>query len=109
MKKDTGIEELLKRHKIEPSARVKQSTLSQFADTLERRGRFRVILTLWKRSVPVYAVLIMIIASVGLSFYAGRSINRSGRRTRFELNSFSVQDTIFSKEISWHIAQADLL
>jgi len=109
MKKDIDIEELLKRHRIEPSARVKQSILARFVDTFERKESSGTILRFWKKSIPVYAALLIVIAAGLLSFYAGRNINKSNRQTTMHYESSNEQNGAPTEEIPWHIARVDLL
>ena len=86
-----NIEDLLKRFRSDPAPRVKRAVMSRYAELCGRRRSPADAERLWRRPVPLYFTLVLIIVAAGLSFVSGQQLSHRG--TNPKDTSTVVQDT----------------
>ncbi len=109
MKDDHDVEKGLKEFEHQPDKRVKRAVMSAFEREFDGGGIRRGKVSIWKRSVPLYAVVAFVIVMMGLSYIAGkRSLNANdGPLVPNQLIQENNMAT--DEEITWTVAERDLL
>ena len=104
-----NIEDLLKRFRRDPAPRVKRAVLSRYAELCGRRRTPAVAERLWRRPVPLYFALALIVVAAGLSFIGGQQLSRREASPRD--TSTVAQDTTTGAplEQQWKYAPSDIL
>lgn len=105
MNDDIDIEEVLKRHRIDPGPQVKRSVLSRFALAFGNTRPEGTAGSFWKRPVPLYVAAAAFIIAVGLSFFAGQRMAPPERQLEPSQETYS---TITHEEVQWEVAPNDL-
>ena len=109
MRDDFDVEDVLRRYRTAPSARVKQAVLDHFSQMRGPGTHRRGALGFWTRPIPFYAAAAVLVILVGLSFAAGRSTSRAGDQARPSTSPTGENRLATSAEIQWVPAENDLL
>ncbi len=116
VKKDLDIEEELKNYRIDLGRRVKRSVMNRYAQKYGRRSSPSLLLSFWRRPIPVYLGALLIAAAVVASFFAGRATlpRRSSvtepifpREQRTNLSREPSGDTPAERALQWEPASRD--
>ena len=104
-----NIEDLLKRFRCDPSPVVKRAVMSRYAELCGRGRLATAAQRLWRRPVPLYFALALIVVAAGLSFVGGQQLSR--REVSPRDTSTVAQDTTTgaSFEPQWKYAPNDIL
>jgi hypothetical protein len=77
MNRKLDIEDLLMRFRITPGERVKRAVLARFAERRGGAGAAPGRMSVWRRPVPLYAAVALVLLAAGLSFAGGQRLSRS--------------------------------
>jgi hypothetical protein len=105
MNDDIDIEEVLKRYRSDPGAKVKQAVLSRFTQVFGGARPVKNGVRFWTRPIPLYVAAATIIIAVALSFFAGRRMSPSDRQLGPSQETYSTA----IQEVEWEAAPNDLL
>ncbi|MCK5619572.1 MAG: hypothetical protein KAJ17_09230 [Candidatus Krumholzibacteria bacterium] len=109
MRDDYDIEDALKKSQLRPSPRVKKRLLSEFMRSHGAKHAQSVEPGFWKKPIPLYAVAASLIILVGLSFAAGQKTSRPESPPTASQELSQPQEITTAKDITWRIAERDLL
>ena len=109
MRDDFDIEDALRRHRCDPSPRVKQSVLAELDRTRRHGSIHRGAAGFWKRPVPLYVAAAALVIVVGLAFAAGRMTSWTDRQSGLSGEPSREKNDITSRDIHWVAAENDLL
>ena len=109
MRDDYDIEDALKKSRLRPSPRVKKRVLSEFIRSHDAKHAQSVEPGFWKKPIPLYAVAASLVILVGLSFYAGQKTLRPESPPTVSQELSQPQEITTAQDITWRIAERDLL
>jgi hypothetical protein len=124
MRDDFDVEDVLRRYKAEPGARVKKEVLSRFAGMRGNEARLteardtgtretgtarRRAPGWWKRPVPLYAAAAALVIVMGFSFAAGERRARVERQSSMAGDTLQTENTRGAADTKWVAAENDLL
>ena len=109
MRDDYDIEDVLKKSRLRPSPRVKRRVLAEFMSSHDAKHTQSVNPGFWKKPIPLYAVAASLVILVGLSFFAGQKTSRPESPPIASQELSQPQEITTAKDISWRIAERDLL
>ena len=109
MEDNHDIEDALKKSRLRPSPRVKKRVLSEFMRSHDAKHAQSVEPGFWKKPIPLYAVAASLVILVGLSFFAGQRTSQADNQPTASQQLSQPQEITTAQDITWRIAERDLL
>lgn len=109
MRGDMDIEETLKRFEGHPGPDVKPAIMARFSRRFGIRRPVPHKTAFWKRSIPIYAAAVVVVAAAGLSFVAGRRTTVAQQAPGAFREPGRALNAGAAPEIMWEAAPNDLL